>query len=84
MCEGMSDMTVVAFIMLKVRTDSTREVLEKVRSFKETKQAHIIFGAYDMIVKAEFKDNDEMSRFVVDKIKSIDGVLDTATNVCAL
>ncbi len=77
-------MTVIAFIMLKVRTDSTREVLEKIRTFEETKQVHIIFGAYDMIVKAEFKDNDALSRFVVDKLKSLDGVLDTATNVCAM
>ncbi|MCF2135856.1 MAG: Lrp/AsnC ligand binding domain-containing protein [Candidatus Thorarchaeota archaeon] len=77
-------MAVVAFIMLKVRTDSTRGVLEKVKSFAETKQVHIIFGAYDMIVKAEFKDNDEMSRFVVDKLKSLDGVIETATNVCAI
>ncbi len=77
-------MGVVAFIMLKVRSDSTRKVLEQVKSFKETKQAHIIFGAYDMIVKAEFENNDQLSRFVVDKLKSIDGVIDTATNVCAL
>ncbi|MHA1771228.1 MAG: Lrp/AsnC family transcriptional regulator [Candidatus Thorarchaeota archaeon] len=77
-------MTVVAFIMLKVRTNSTRTVLEKVKSFAETKQVHIIFGAYDMIVKAEFNDNDEMSRFVVDKLKSIEGVIETATNVCAI
>ncbi len=77
-------MTVVAFIMLKVRSDSTRDVFDRIKSFSETKQVHIIFGAYDMIVKAEFKDNDEMSRFVVDKLKSIEGVIDTATNVCAL
>ncbi len=77
-------MGVVAFIMLKVRSDSTREVLEKVRSFKEVKQAHIIFGAYDMIVKAEFDNNEELSKFVVDKLKALDGVIDTATNVCAL
>ncbi|MCK5390161.1 MAG: Lrp/AsnC ligand binding domain-containing protein, partial [Candidatus Thorarchaeota archaeon] len=42
-----------------------------------------IFGAFDIILKAEFQDNDQLSTFVVDKIKSLEGVLETQTNVCA-
>jgi DNA-binding Lrp family transcriptional regulator len=50
---------------------------------EEAREVYLIFGAFDIIVKAEFQDNDQLSNFVVDKLKSLEGVLETQTNVCA-
>jgi DNA-binding Lrp family transcriptional regulator len=69
--------------MLKVRNDRNKEILEEIKGFDETLEAFIIFGAYDLIIKGEFKSNDDMGDFVVDKIKPIEGVLETQTNICA-
>ena len=75
-------MTILAFILLDVEMASQREVLQKIRALDPVIEAHLIFGTYDIIVKAEFSTNQELSLFVVDKIKAIHGVGDTQTNIC--
>ncbi|MFW9918684.1 MAG: Lrp/AsnC family transcriptional regulator [Candidatus Thorarchaeota archaeon] len=77
-------MTVTAFILLTVEMASQREILNTIRALDEVSEAHLIFGAFDIIVKAEFGNNEELSVFVVDKIKSIPGVGDTQTNIAAV
>ncbi|NHI83875.1 MAG: Lrp/AsnC family transcriptional regulator [Candidatus Thorarchaeota archaeon] len=76
-------MTITAYIMIKIEGMSNRHVLDKIIALDETKEAFIIFGAFDIIVKAEFKSNDDMSIYVVEKLKAIEGVGETQTNVCA-
>jgi DNA-binding Lrp family transcriptional regulator len=74
---------VLAFILLNVEMASQRDVLDKIRTLDEVIEAHLIFGTYDIIVKAEFASNQALSLFVVDRIKGIPGVGDTQTNICA-
>lgn len=74
---------ITAFIMVKVEGMTNREVLSEIMALDETKEAYIIFGAFDIIVKALFKTNEDMSIYVVEKLRDIDGVGETQTNVCA-
>jgi len=76
-------MSVLAFILLDVEMASQREALNKIRALDPVVEAHLIFGTYDIIVKAEFPSNQDLSLFVVDKIKAIPGVGETQTNICA-
>ncbi|GAG56265.1 unnamed protein product [marine sediment metagenome] len=76
-------MTVTAYILLNVDMSNQKNVFEIVKGMEETLEVYQIFGAFDIILKAEFQDNDQLSNFVVDKIKSLEGVLETQTNVCA-
>lgn len=76
-------MTVTAYILLNVDMSTQKNVFETVKGMEETLEVYQIFGAFDIIIKAEFQDNDQLSNFVVDKIKSLEGVLETQTNVCA-
>lgn len=75
-------MSVLAFILLNAEMASQRDVLAKIRKLDEVQEAHLIFGTYDIIVKAELPTNQALSLFVVDKIKSIPGVGETLTNIC--
>jgi DNA-binding Lrp family transcriptional regulator len=81
--EGLNLMTVTAYILLNVDMSTQTNVYETVKGLEETREVYQIFGAFDIIIKAEFQDNDQLSNFVVDKIKSLVGVLETQTNVCA-
>ncbi|MHA2602776.1 MAG: Lrp/AsnC family transcriptional regulator [Candidatus Thorarchaeota archaeon SMTZ1-83] len=74
---------ITAFIMVKVEGMTNREVLSAIMALDETEEAYIIFGAFDIIVKAIFKTNEDMSVYVVEKLRDIDGVGETQTNVCA-
>ena len=76
-------MTVTAFILLNVDMASQNKVLETIKTMDETLEVYMIFGAFDIIIKAKFENNNQLSAFVIDKLKTIEGVLETQTNVCA-
>ena len=76
-------MTVAAYILLNVEMTKQNDVFETVKAMEETLEAYVIFGSFDILIKAEFQDNNHLSNFVVVKLKSLDGVLETQTNVCA-
>ncbi|MGY5858284.1 MAG: Lrp/AsnC ligand binding domain-containing protein [Candidatus Thorarchaeota archaeon] len=76
-------MTVTAFILLNVKMTAQQDVFEAIKNMDEAREVYVIFGAFDIIIKAEFEDNSRLSSFVIDKLKSLDGVLETQTNVCA-
>ncbi len=74
---------ITAFIMVKVESTKSRAILDEVRELDEVEEAHLIYGAYDMLIKCVFKTPEALSSFVVTDLRSIDGVKDTITNVCA-
>ena len=74
---------IMAFIMAKVDSPKSRNVLDAIMKLEQVQEAHIIYGAYDLIIKGIFSTPEELSSFVVDELRSIDGVKDTVTNVCA-
>ena len=76
-------MTVTAYILLNVDIANQSNVFETVKGLEETLEVYQIFGAFDIIIKAEFKDNNQLSTYVIDKLQSLEGVLETQTNVCA-
>ena len=76
-------MTVAAFILVKILGGNNRGILKKFKAMPEVVESYILFGAWDLIIHAEFTDNETMSNFVVDKIKTVEGVGETQTNVCA-
>ena len=76
-------MTVTAYILLNVDMSSQNDVFETIKTMDETLEVYVIFGAFDIIIKAEFRDNNHLSNFVVDKLKNLKGVLETQTNICA-
>ncbi len=74
---------IMAFIMAKVVSSKAREVLEVVRMMENVQETYLIYGAYDLLVKDAFKTPKELSEFVVDRLRKVDGIMDTVTNVCA-
>lgn len=74
---------ILAFVMAKVESSKSRDVLNRVRKLEGVQEAYIIYGAYDLLLKASFKTREALSSFVVDTLRKIDGIRDTVTNVCA-
>jgi DNA-binding Lrp family transcriptional regulator len=75
---------IIAFIMAKVESTKSKGILEAVRKLEAVEEAYLIYGAYDLLIKCVFKVPEELSSFVVNDLRSIDGVKDTITNVCAI
>ena len=76
-------MTVTAYILLNVDMSSQNDVFQTIKTMDEALEVYVIFGAFDIIIKAEFRNNNHLSNFVVDKLKNLKGVLETQTNICA-
>ena len=76
---------VTAFILVSFSYDkgklSQRNIARKIASFPEVQEVHIITGDWDIILKVKVRDVDELAKFVVDKLRNIEGVDKTLTCV---
>ena len=62
-------MTVKAFILFKVSSGSEREVCKKIVEFDGVVEASVIYGEYDLIVKASAKDLEQLE-VLTEKIRT--------------
>ena len=72
----------LAYVMINVEVGAKDEVLEEVRGIPEVKEAHLIYGVYDIIVRVEAETVQGLKDIVASKIRSIDNVRSTLTLVC--
>ena len=54
-------------------------VYNKLSEVPEIEEIHPLFGEYDLIAKIKADDFERLGDIVVNKIRSIDGVIDTKT-----
>lgn len=58
---------------------SQRTVAEEIAEFPEVQEVHIITGDWDLLVKLRAKSVDAVGKFVVDKLRLIEGLEKTLT-----
>jgi DNA-binding Lrp family transcriptional regulator len=68
-----------AIILIKVDPSIEKQVLEEIRRIRGVKEAHYLYGPYDIGAKIEVKTLDDMEDLVLDKIRNIYGVSTTMT-----
>ena len=74
---------VTALIEVKVtpqRGHGFDKIAERIYNYPEVKAVYLISGGYDLLVTLEEKTLKEISRFVSDKLSTLDSVLSTATH----
>lgn len=75
---------VTAFVLVSYDPSSTKtqsEVAREIAKLPFVQEVHIITGDWDILLKLRGRNSGEIGRFVLDKIRSIDGVLKTVTVV---
>jgi DNA-binding Lrp family transcriptional regulator len=70
---------VQAYILIQTEVGKAAQVASEIRSVTGVSEAEDVTGPYDIIVRAEAKDMDELGRFVVARIQSVHGVTRTLT-----
>jgi len=58
---------------------SQRDIAEKIAKFPEVQEVHIISGDWDILIKVKGRDTEEIGKFVVDKLRGIEGIDKTLT-----
>ena len=69
----------IGFVLISAAPAREHEVYNKLSKVKEIKELHPLFGEYDIIAKIEAEDFEKLGKIIVEKIRSINGVIDTKT-----
>lgn len=68
-----------AYVTLKVRQHSWRELRELLRAIPEVHHIALVGGDFDVILLVRAVDNIDLRRVIFDQLQSMPGVLDTQT-----
>ena len=66
-------------MLIDIEPNREKEVYEKLMSLQDIVELYPLFGEYDLIAKVEADSFDAIGDFVVQKIRSVDGVKATKT-----
>ena len=69
----------VGFVLISTAPAKEHDVYSELSKVKEIVELHPLFGEYDLIAKIEAVDFNQLGQVVVDKVRSIPGVIDTKT-----
>ena len=70
---------VIAFVLITTKPGSEKDIYTELKGYKEIIELYPLFGEYDLIVRLEADDMDTIGKLVVEKVRSLDGVLETKT-----
>ena len=77
--EGANRMVVQAYILIQTDVGKAAEVAKAIAAVKGVTLAEDVTGPYDVIVRAEARNVDELGKLVVAKVQTLDGITRTLT-----
>jgi Lrp/AsnC family leucine-responsive transcriptional regulator len=72
-----------AYILISLKNADEEEVLDRLKESGKVKEAHILFGEWDIIAKIHIQNEQELGTFVMEKIRSLESVDLTSTLIVA-
>ena len=73
----------LAYVLISLQEAKEREILDEITEYDEVKEAHVLFGEWDIIAKVEVANPDALGTFVMEKIRTISEVKVTSTLIVA-
>ena len=74
-------LSVSAFILIEVLGDHTKSVFKTIKRIEGVKSLNVITGSYDIIALVEAESLNELSDTILSRLRSVDGVTKTVTNI---
>ncbi len=72
-------MVVQAYILIQTDPGKAAAVAREIAELKGVTQAEDVTGPYDVIVRAEARNMDELGKLVVARVQTVDGITRTLT-----
>ena len=69
----------IGLILIKAAPALEHEVYNKLLKVQQIIELQPLFGEYDLIAKIEAENFEKLGEIVIDKIRSVKGVIDTKT-----
>ncbi len=70
-----------AYLLLNVETGTEEDVINKLKELQEVKEAWMVYGVYDIIVRVETGTMEELKNVVSWTIRRLDRVRSTMTMI---
>jgi len=71
--------TVQAYILIQTEVGKAAKVARDIAAIKGVTMAEDVTGPYDVIVRAEARNVDELGKMVVARVQGVDGITRTLT-----
>ena len=71
----------IGFALLSISPMHEKSVYEELSKIQEIIEIHPLFGEFDILVKIQSNDIDSIGNIVINKIRSIKGIMDTKTMI---
>ena len=72
-----------AYVLIALDSAREQQIYEEIKEMEGIKDAHILFGEWDMVAKLELENPEALSAFVIQNIRAIPGVRLTSTMIVA-
>ncbi|UCG69181.1 MAG: Lrp/AsnC ligand binding domain-containing protein [Thermoplasmata archaeon] len=69
----------VSLVLIKTEIGAEKDVEQEVHKIKGVREAQLLFGVYDISVKVECENLEELTQIVINEIRQIPGVRETKT-----
>lgn len=73
----------VAFVLINAELGKEKDILKELRNMSNIKEAHLVYGVYDIIAKIETEGADALKEIIASKIRRISDVRSTLTMTVA-
>lgn len=70
-----------AYLLLNVETGTDEKVLDSLKPIQEVKEARMVYGVYDIVVRVEAETMEELKNVVSWTIRRLDRVRSTMTMI---
>jgi len=68
-----------AFVFVNAETGSEDEVLKGLGKIADVKEAHAVYGVYDIVAKVEAETMDKLREVIARKVRKVNGIRSTLT-----
>jgi DNA-binding Lrp family transcriptional regulator len=72
-------LVVTAYILIQTEVGKAAQVAKDIVEIKGVRQVEDVTGPYDVIVRAEARNLDELGKLVVARVQVVDGITRTLT-----
>ncbi len=71
----------MAFVFMNIDTGGEQDVLNQLRTVPNVKEAHLVYGVYDLVARIEAETMDKLKEIVTWKVRRLDKVRSTLTTI---
>ena len=71
----------LAFVLINAEIGGEQEVIKALKTIKNVKEAHLVYGVYDIVAKVGAETMDKLKEIITWNIRRLDKVRSTLTMI---